>query len=187
VRSMTLSAIKICSGQCHCIHGCTVQSNDAIPIANLFSNPTPNVHKMTPPKKVLLEGQPGIGKSTVAKEIFNQWPHGNLWPHSREEPALPTLVASIIHNDSLPGAQMLVCSRPTEHLLMTVFNHVVQLCGFTNDRVHDYVQKTSKGKENFIMKCLDANTNLRELCHNPQQCGLVYAILCMLSQQMRSC
>ena len=50
------------------------QSNDAIPIGQLFCNPVPTVHKMTAPKKVLLEGQPGIGKSTVAKDIVNQWP-----------------------------------------------------------------------------------------------------------------
>ena len=223
-----------------------MQTNDAIPIADLFSNPTSIVNKMSAPKKVLLEGQPGIGKTTVAKHILNEWSLDMLWPHikfafliklkdqpshenwslselllngvilaehhaacikvitecpektlliidgydegrwqkrghgdSRDEPGLSTLIESIINNDTLPGAQVLVCSRPTEHLPMKAFNHVVQLCGFTNDRVDAYVKKISNNEEKatFIMKCLDANPNLRELCHNPQQCGLVYACL----------
>ena len=47
-----------------------VQSNDVIPTANLFSNLAVNVRKTKAPTKVLLEGQAGIGKTTVAKNCF---------------------------------------------------------------------------------------------------------------------
>ena len=223
-----------------------VQSNDAISIADIFGNPASKANKMTAPKKVLLEGQPGIGKTTVAQHIASQWSRGELWPHityaflvklkdksspkhcslgelllaplipderheacikvitecpektlvifdgydegqwqerghgdSREKSGLSALIENIINNDTLPGAQVLVCSRPTEHLPMKAFNHVVQLCGFTDNRVREYVQKVSGNKEKatFIIECLDENPNLRELCHNPQQCGLMYAYL----------
>ena len=59
-----------------------VQSNDAIPIANLFSNQANDAqHKTKAPTKVLIQGKPGVGKSTLAKHIASQWAKGILWSH----------------------------------------------------------------------------------------------------------
>ena len=225
-----------------------VQSNDAIPVAELFSNVGSNEHqKTTAPTKVLIQGQPGVGKSTLAKHIANQWARGALWPdikyiflvqikelppretwslsnllldglippkhhaacldvingspeeilvfldgydegggsdqqegQSNKEDTLSTLISRIISNGVLPGAKVLVSSRPTKQLPIKAFNHTVQLCGFTtSEMVSKYVHKNAhtKKEEEFIMKHVDASPSMAGLCQVPLQCALVCASL----------
>ena len=224
-----------------------VQSNDAIPIAELFSNLGNGEHqKTTAPTKVLIRGQPGVGKSTLAKHIANQWARGALWPdikytflvpikqlplretwslsnllldglippkhhaacldvingspeeilvfldgydegggsdqqegQSNKEDTLSTLISRIINNGVLPGAKVLVSSRPTKQLPVKAFNHSVQLRGFTSEMVSKYVHKNAytKEEEEFIMKQLDASPSMAGLCQVPLQCAFVCASL----------
>ena len=220
-----------------------VQSNDAIPIAELFSNLGNGEHQKTmAPTKVLIRGQPGVGKSTLAKHIANQWARGALWPdikytflvpikelpqretwslsnllldelippehhaacldvingspeeilvfldgydegggsdqqegQSNKEDTLSTLISRIINNGVLPGAKVLVSSRPTKQLPVKAFNHSVQLCGFTSEMVSKYVHKNAhtKEEEEFIMKHLDASPSMAGLCQVPLLCAFV--------------
>ena len=227
-----------------------MQSSDTVPIAKFFSNIEPHLHKTKEPKKVLLQGRPGVGKSTFAKYLVNQWAKGSLWSNinyvflvkvkqlpSREKWSLSellfyglsghtdyhtawldvitecpekvlvildgydegrwteraqgqgndgedlsTLISLIINNDLLPGAQVLVCSRPTDQLPMKAFSRVVQLYGFTTDNINDYVRKCPhvKKDDKFVTKCLGAlreNQDLAGLCNLPLQCGFVCAYL----------
>ena len=227
-----------------------MQSSDTIPIAKFFSNLEPHLHMAKDPKKVLLQGRPGVGKSTLAKYLVKQWAEGSLWSHinyvflvkvkqlpSRDKWSLSellfyglsdntechtkwldviteypekvlvilegydegrwteraqgqgdegkdlsTLVSLIISNDLLPGAHVLVCSRPTDQLPMKAFSRVVQLYGFTKDNISDYVQKFPHVKKDgqFVTKCLKAleeNQDLAGLCNLPLQCGFVCACL----------
>ena len=221
-----------------------VQSNDAVSIANLFSNLENDAqHKTKAPTKVLIQGKPGVGKSTLAKHIASQWAKGLLWPHikyvflvplielptndkwslsnllldglippdrqkacldvitehpeeslvflegydesrwcsdlqqghSNDEGALSTLMSQIINNEVLPGAKILVSSRPTKQLPVKAFNHTLQLYGFTRDRIREYVHKVAhtKKEEEFIMKYLHANPHMAGLCHVPLHCVFV--------------
>lgn len=223
-----------------------VQTNDAVQLDQLFCNLSSDVHKANTPTKVLLEGKPGVGKSTLLKYAANRWAKGTLWhdtkytflvplkelelrpneswslsnllldglippehhtacidvitDHPKEvmvildgyderrwsdkqqeqgknEAVLSTLISRIISNDVLPGAKILVSSRPTKQLPVKSFSHTVQLCGFTTEMITEYVHKKYTKDEEFIMKSLAENPNMAGLCQVPLQCTFVCACL----------
>ena len=62
---------------------------------------------------------------------------------------------------------------------MKDFNHTVQLCGFTSERISEYVHKISHTteEEEYIMKYLNANPNIAGLCQVPLHCVFVCALV----------
>ncbi|KAI0224126.1 hypothetical protein LSAT2_024851, partial [Lamellibrachia satsuma] len=228
-----------------------VQSSVAIPIANLFSNLDNDVlHKTKDPTKVLIQGKPGVGKSTLVKHIANGWAKGDIWPDikyvflvpvrelspnekwsvsnllldglippdrhkacldvitgspdeilvildgydeggwsdQQQEHGNTTLISRIITNDVLPGAKILVTSRPTTQLPIQDFNHTVQLSGFTSESISEYVHTIARSaeQEEFILKCLRANPNMAGLCTVPLLCALLCACLTDIHNSAKS-
>ena len=225
-----------------------VQTSDVVRLDELFGNIGSDVHKSKSQTKVLLQGKPGVGKSTLVKYAANRWSKGMLWQdtkyaflvslkelelppneswslsqllfdglippdhhaaclgvitkHPQEvllildgydekictgkqeqnkneaEAGLAKLLSRIINNDVLPGAKVLVSSRPTKQLPVKAFNHTVELRGFTGEMINEYVHKMyTKEQIKFIMKHLAANSNMARLCHVPLQCTFVCASL----------
>ena len=222
-----------------------VQTSDAIPLDHLFRNIDGD--KIKTATKVLLQGRPGVGKSTLVKYAANQWAKGSLWDdtkytflvslkelelppnqswslsnllfdglippehhvacldvitkrpqevlvildgfderrctdkqqeQNKNEADLAKLLSRIINNGELPGAKVLVSSRPTKQLPVKAFNHTVELRGFTEEMINEYVDKTyTKEQKGFIMKHLHADRNMAGLCQMPLQCTFVCASL----------
>ena len=222
-----------------------VQTNDAIPLDQLFSKL--DVDKIRTARKVLLQGRPGVGKSTLVKYAANQWAKGSLWEdtkytflvalkelelppneswslsnllfdrlippehheacldviikrpqevlvildgyderkctdkqqeQNKNEADMDKLLSGIINNGVLPGAKVLVSSRPTKQLPVNAFNHTVELRGFTEEMINEYVDKTyRKEQKEFIMNHLRADRNMAGLCQMPLQCSFVCASL----------
>ena len=100
-------------------------------------------------------------------------------PDINKKVASSTLVSAIIGDMVLPGAKVVVTSRPTQRLPVKAFDHVVQLQGFTNERIREYVYKTAYRKEEaeFIMMNLDGNPNMARFCHVPLQCNFMCTCL----------
>ena len=88
---------------------------------------------------------------------------------------LSLLLSSIIGNSMLPGASVVVTSRPTLHLPMKAFERTVELYGFQRDSINTYVSKFCANEEvkQFIMKTFEDNQSLLTLCYIPLHCQFV--------------
>ena len=224
-----------------------VQTGDVIPPGQLFGNLGGDRNKIKTATKVLLQGRPGVGKSTLVKYAAQQWVNGSLWDdtkytflvslkelelppdeswslsnllfdglippkhqdaclevimkrpqevlvimdgyderrctdkqqeQNKNEADLAKLLSDIINNRVLPGAKVLVSSRPNKQLPVKAFNHTVELRGFTKEMINEYVDKMyTKEQKGFIMKHLRADRNMAGLCQMPLQCTFVCASL----------
>ena len=200
------------------------------------------------PKKVLIRGKAGIGKTTLVRRIACQWAAGELWkdvfshvfvitlrelhqdenwtlkelllgglplspdekdaafgftcqnasrillltdgldeirnfvysqshrrPHCNAPIDLSLLLSSIIGNSMLPGASVVVTSRPTLQLPMKPFERTVEVYGFPRDSIDKYVNQFQANKEvkQFIMKTFKDNQSLLTLCYIPLHCRFV--------------
>ena len=251
------------------------QSSEEISIEELFSNLEDDVHKTNvprkhtslgkdslgsgngmldevhtakAPKKILLQGGPGAGKTMLMKHMSHQWAKGDVWsdmmyvfainmkglppeemwtlsdllfgdlniptskqpacldeilahpervvilmdsfdefsgfeysprrlPNNTSSVPLSTLISAVIGDEVLPGAKVIVASRPSKKAVMKVFDHVVYVSGFTNKSIVDYVRMfaDTKEEETFMMKNIDKN--MSELCRVPLQCSIVCTLL----------
>ena len=221
-----------------------MQSSDPITVGELYKV----LSSRAVPRNVLIRGKPGVGKSTLAKHIANQWAEEQLWkdfvnflflvtmrdlshdkkfslwdflleglPMSVEEQqvvmhqirkksdtvmiilegideltgyhydghvnrdccekmSLNLVITSILSDAMLPGAKVLVTTRPYEELPRGVFDREVELYGFTEDSIKDYVRKFSASDRDlaqFILEYLDQNVNMMTFCYVPVQCSFV--------------
>ena len=86
------------------------------------------------------------------------------------------LLSGLVGNTLLPGAKVLVTSRPSRELPTKAFDRTVELYGFPRESIYNYVRIFSEGKEglhSFIMKNLEENMTLMTLCYIPILCGFV--------------
>ena len=88
---------------------------------------------------------------------------------------LSLLLSSIIGKSMLPGASVVVTSRPTLQLPMKAFERTVELYGFPRDSINKYVNQFCANEEVklFIMKTFKDNQSLRTLCYIPLHCQFV--------------
>ena len=201
------------------------------------------------PKKVLIRGKAGVGKTTLVTRIASQWAAGELWKdvfshvfvitlrelrqdenwtlkelllgglplspvekdaafgfiyqnasrilfladgldeirnfaysqsHRRPDCNAPInlslLLSSIIGKSMLPGASVVVTSRPTLQLPMKAFERTVEVYGFPRDSIDKYVSQFSANNEEvktFILKTFKDNQSLFTLCYIPLHCRFV--------------
>ena len=215
-----------------------MQRSPVVLLQNLFDKMDDRVA----PKKLLIRGKAGVGKTTLVRRIASQWAAGNLWKDQfiyafvitlRELPqnkmwtlselllgGLPLsshdkvaafgkicrnskdvlclvdgldevpydnktsyacdcnalMLSSIIGNRMLPGATIVITSRPTMELPVRSFKRIVELYGFPRDSIYKYVSIFCAGKQllkEFIIKNLEENQNLITYCYIPLQCQFV--------------
>ena len=90
------------------------------------------------------------------------------------------LIGSIICGKTMPGARVLVTSRDggaTEH---HVFDRTVEVCGFDEARIDQYVSLFSEANdadegtlESHIRNYIDNNNRVRTFCYLPMLCNLI--------------
>jgi hypothetical protein len=98
-------------------------------------------------------------------------------PNNRSSVALSTLISAVIGDKVLPGAKVVVASRPSKKSIMKMFDHVVHVSGFTNESIDDYVCMFADTKEEaaFMMKHIDKS--MTELCRIPLLCSIMCELL----------
>ena len=221
-----------------------MQESPVVKLPELFDKMTDRVA----PKKVLIRGKAGVGKSTLVKHIASECAAGKLWKDVfshvfvitlREQPQdtkltlrqmllgrlslssveeeaafeeicsnpkrllilgdgldeisyhhtsrslanvrdapidLSLLLSSILGNTMLPGARVVVTTRPTHLLRMKAFDRTVELYGFPRDSIMKYVGMFSaedEQLEQFIRKTFEENKNLLTYCYIPIQTKFV--------------
>ena len=95
---------------------------------------------------------------------------------SDEATDLSTMLSGIVGGIVLPGATVIVASRPTQQLPMNAFHRIVEIYGFTGESIIKYVNsfcgKDDKLREH-INKNLERNPSLLTFCYIPLQCRFV--------------
>ena len=96
-----------------------------------------------------------------------------------------TLITSLIKPDAmLPGAKVVITTRPIDQLTSKVCSRVTELYGFSEVDIYTYVHKFSGGDsdlEQSILSYLATNTNIATFCYIPVTCNFV----CMCLQDMQ--
>ena len=93
-----------------------------------------------------------------------------------EKVELNTLISSIIDNVMLPGAKIIITSRPTDQLPSSVCDRVTEMYGFSKESIEEYVDKFSghnSEMQRFIKSYLHTNVNIATFCYIPIQCNFV--------------
>ena len=106
-----------------------------------------------------------------------------------EEVNLNVLISGIIGGIMLPGAKVLVTSRPTDQLPSQVCNRVTEIYGFSKENIEKYVDKFSGGDselQQFIRRYLDTNVNVATYCYIPVQCSFVCMCLADIHSSNRA-
>ena len=122
------------------------------------------------------------GLDEIANFVYSQ---SHLGPDHDAPIDLSLLLSSIIGNSMLPGASVVVTSRPTLQLPMKAFERTVELYGFPRDSINTYVSKFCANEEvkQFIMKTFEDNQSLRTLCYIPLHCRFVCQALADMHEQ----
>ena len=84
-----------------------------------------------------------------------------------EEVDLNVLLSGIISGVLLPGAKVVISSRPTDQIPSQVCDRVAEICGFSKENIEKYVNKFSRGDSElqlFIRRFLDTNVNIATMC-----------------------
>ena len=95
-----------------------------------------------------------------------------------EEMPLPALYVKLLQGKLLPGATLLTSCRPTvlESVEFHLFDRTVEIMGFTEEKVHKYVNHYSKGDRAIatrIWEHIYSNLNLLSLCYIPVNCRIM--------------
>ena len=221
-----------------------MQSSEPIQTSQLFDK----LHDMCSPRKVLMLGKAGIGKTTLIKQIASQWAKKEIWKHieylfvvtlrqrrqdkkltlgdllldelsltkeekmaalnhlrenastvmivaegwdeikytdeedierdDTKEVELNTILSSILKNVMLPGAKVLITSRPNNNV--PVCERSAELYGFTQESIDKYIHQFSRHNtelEQFIKRYLQSNVNIETMCYVPVHTNFVCACL----------
>ena len=100
-----------------------------------------------------------------------------------KEVEVNTLLSSIIDGAMLPGAKVIITSRPNDNV--PVGDRTTDLYGFPKETIENYIHKFSGGDvelEKFITDYLQGNANIATLCYVPMQCNFV----CVCISDMQS-
>ena len=222
----------------------SMQSSKPIETSQLFDK----LHDRCAPRKILMLGKAGIGKTTLIKQIASQWAKKELWKHveylfvitlrqlrqdrkltlgellldglslTKEEKTaalnhlrenastvmiiaegwdeiaytgeedierddtkavdLNMILSSILNNVMLPGAKVLITSRPNDNI--PVCDRSFELYGFTQANIDMYIHKFSGQDtelEQFIRRYLQSNVNIATMCYVPVHTNFVCACL----------
>ena len=129
----------------------------------------------------------------VAIEGLDEFPEykfsGKCGGVRNEEVDLNVLISGIIGGVMLPGAKVLVTSRPTDQLPSEVCHRVTEIYGFSEENIKKYVDKFSGGDselQQFIRRYLDTNVNVATYCYIPVQCSFVCMCLADIHSNNRA-
>ena len=224
-----------------------MQSAEPIQISQLFEK----LHDRCAPRKVLILGKAGIGKTTLIKQIAKQWAEKELWndvieylfvitlrqlqqdrkwtlgnllldglplteeektaalEHLRENPSnvmiveegldecnyldeevlerddtketeLNSILTSVLKDGMLPGAKVIMTSRPNDNIPSAACDRTVELYGFPQESIKKYIHEFSREDtelEHFIRRYLQSNVNLETLCYVPLLCNIICVCL----------
>jgi len=106
---------------------------------------------------------------------------------STKNTELNSVLSSIIHNEMLEGAKVLLTSRPKDNLPKCERN--TELYGFPEDSIEKYIEKFSNGDtdlETYIKSHLQNNVNIATLCYLPVQCNFVCVCLSAMHSAAQS-
>ena len=95
-----------------------------------------------------------------------------------------TLISSLISGAMLPGAKVVITTRPIDQLTSKVYSRVTELYGFSEENINTYVHKFSGGDsdlEQSILSYLATNANIATYCYIPVTCNFV----CMCLQDIQ--
>ena len=211
------------------------------------------------PHSVLIQGIPGIGKTTLVKQMAKEWAEKKMWTQVRylfvitlrelqqnrdmtleellfgwlegllltdeerklameqihasreqivvfleaadelrsfkytdqyerrcgQKTEINTLISSLIRGAMLPGAKIVITTRPIGQLTSKVCSRVTELYGFTKENIKNYVHKFSAGDpelEERILNYLATTPNIATFCYIPVTCNFV----CMCLQEMQT-
>ena len=102
------------------------------------------------PRRVLVIGKAGIGKTMLTMHILDKWVKGHLMPTYRH---------------------VFFALWDLSHISQSSLTDL-----FTQDKIFDYISKFCRGDEDLktsIEDYISGNTNIASLCNVPMQCGLV--------------
>ena len=221
-----------------------MQSSEPIQTSQLFDE----LHHRCAPRKVLMLGKAGIGKTTLIKQVASQWAKKEIWKHieylfvitlrqlrqdrkltlgdllldglsltkeektaalnhlrenastvmivtegwdeikytdeegterdDTKEVELNTILSSILENIMMPGAKVLITSRPNNNV--PVCERSAELYGFTQESIDKYINTFSRQDtelEQVIKRYLENNVNIATMCYVPVQTNFVCACL----------
>ncbi|XP_046841908.1 NLR family CARD domain-containing protein 3-like [Xenia sp. Carnegie-2017] len=89
-----------------------------------------------------------------------------------------TVLSMLIKGKLLPGATVLITSRPTAEFAFKLlkFKRTVEILGFFEDQIKEYVHKfcgNDKESTELILSCIDNSIELRSLCYIPVNAYIV--------------
>ncbi|KAI0213493.1 hypothetical protein LSAT2_001470 [Lamellibrachia satsuma] len=96
------------------------------------------------------------------------------------EVGVNTLLSSIIGNTMLPGAKVIITSRPNDNIPTAMCHRTAELYGFTKESIKEYIHKfcgEDTAVEKFITGRLQNNVNIATLCYVPVHANFVCACL----------
>ena len=102
----------------------------------------------------------------------------------REKADMNTLISSLVSGAVLPGAKVVITTRPIDQLTSKVCSRVTELYGFSEENIKKYVHKFSGGDSELaqsILSYLATNANIATFCYIPVTCNFV----CMCLQDMQ--
>ena len=105
------------------------------------------------------------------------------------------LYKKLLSGKILPGATVLTTTRPTAASLFKTsfiaFKRIVEILGFTSDKVEEYVDKFTKdddGKGETIKQHIRSNLSLQSFCYIPVNCFIICScLLHLLNSPVSGC
>ena len=91
-----------------------------------------------------------------------------------------TLLSGIIGDTMLPGANIIITSRPNDNIPTAMCHRTAELYGFTQESIKEYIHKfcgEDTAVEKFITGYLQNNVNIATLCYVPVHANFVCACL----------
>ena len=97
-----------------------------------------------------------------------------------KETELNSILSSVLNNGMLPGAKVIITSRPNDNIPSAACDRTVELYGFPQESIKKYIHEFSREDtelENFIRHYLKSNVNLETLCYVPLLCNIICVCL----------